>query len=880
MQHIKVSSSEFNVLSENFKDVNAAFDSNAVSSLVKDTIGKSSGSLSLASSSFDGGFAGFSNCCSRAVNFIKYDIFMNFFQQVALWFENFELPKGFQNALDKLFKFISLMWTFVSSITELIIFYLWGSLSFILFTVWLIQKTYDPNIEIQGYNVYGWQRRGNLWLLYTKYLVTILTTLYLPTMNSTFKVIFCDKTMMSYYEMQCYEGKHYIHLVIAFFILIYIGVYLPYTIYRTIRKYQPVPQRFDAQGRRLDLKKNKKEYLQQYRELLQNDQCPYKFLYAGYEYGWSAYKVIIMVIKVLLVIPCIPYIKSELLSVSLSTAIVTAYCLLSTIMRPFINDSDDYLDISARVTSLLTLIIQILVITKVISGTYANVLLLVFHIINLVIMVVIILYSIPLVKTFFRKHFGSIKYSSNMDYNTEVTRKQMIWQRFWRGILASDERTFPAYERLLELDDIVRRVGKNAYRSGLFPPGKNIAQCRRLARELEGVDVYYKCDEIKDPTYWGRMYIKPFPFICVVVYDNSQKTVEIHDYNIEEFIRQNLKDPAIVDARRIRRALRCLDGEMIHYECDISTLPLGGFCCNMVPVECHCSMGRLTVKTKSNDMFCHGFDVTIDFCDGKYTDRLGIVHEDQHCKIGNKELGIDASFASNSRIVRLLNDRRNYFLIQSKWEDLHERMCYYRMDLEAERSSNEEQLSYAFWVLIYNNHHLPKDVLESFLTRFEKNPQLQKIMKNREKDFDSLYSRLRYFDSHPAISYWYSFWDDIYSKNFELKKIQKNIELFDLTSQFAIAYHPVSMNRLKNNLVALKLRTKRGGGLFNDKICDKLESKLTDLGSAELDYSKIKYVMPASPDSMMDPRCTNQFVLPENATYLMQATMLAWNGKE
>ena len=76
MKHIKVSSPELGALSGTFKDVNAAFDSNAVSTLVKDTIGKSSGSLTLASASIDGGFAGVAECCSRAMNFIKYDIFM------------------------------------------------------------------------------------------------------------------------------------------------------------------------------------------------------------------------------------------------------------------------------------------------------------------------------------------------------------------------------------------------------------------------------------------------------------------------------------------------------------------------------------------------------------------------------------------------------------------------------------------------------------------------------------------------------------------------------------------------------------------------------------------------------------------------------------
>lgn len=880
MNHVKVTKENFSGLSSSIsKDYNAAFDGNEVGNLVKDTISKSAGSLNLASITFDSGFS-LGGCCTRAFNFIKYDIFMNFAQQIALWFDNFEIPETFTRAFEKIYQFISLIWTFISGITELVIFYLWGSLSFLLFTIWLIQKIFDPQLEIQGYNAYGWQQRGTIWNLYTKLLVTILTTLYLPTMNSTFKVLFCDPTMMAYYEMQCYEGKHMIHLGVAFFLLIYIGIFLPFTLYRTIRRYQPEPQRYDAQGRIIDAKENKNEYHEQYRELLEADRCPYKFLYSGFEYGWSAYKVIIMLIKVLLVIPCIPFIHSEITSVSISCGIVFMYCLLSTIMRPFINDSDDWLDISARITSFLTLIIQILVLTNVLSGQLASITLLVFHIINIIVMVAIILTSIPFVTNFFRKHFGSLKVSSNMDYNTEVTRKQMIWQRFWRGVLATDESTYPAFERLLELDDIVRRIGKDQYRSGLFPPTNEIAQCRRMARELEGPDVYYKTDEIKDKTYWGRMYIKPFPFVCVIVYDNSEKTIEIHDHNIVDFISQNFKNERIVEARKIRRALRCLNGEMVHYECDVSILPIAGVACNVVPIECHCSMGRLTVQTKSNDMFCHGFDVAIDFCDGAYTDAIGKMRTDQHCVIRNKDLGIEDSFESNSLILKLLNDKRNMFLIESKWADLNERLTYYRMDNEIERTENENEMSYSFWILIYNNHHLPREVLNKFLNEFERNPALHNIMKNRAKEFDSLYSRLRYFDSHPVISYWYSFWDDIYNQNSILKKIQNCNELFDLTSEFAIAYHPVSMSRLKTNLEKLKLRKSNGKGLFNDKILTKLEAKLADLGHAELDYSKIEYVIPPSGDAINDPRCTSEILIPENATYIAQAAMLAWNGKE
>ena len=47
MEHVKIPKSEFGALSGSFKDVNVAFDSSSVSDLVKNTIGKSSDSLTL-----------------------------------------------------------------------------------------------------------------------------------------------------------------------------------------------------------------------------------------------------------------------------------------------------------------------------------------------------------------------------------------------------------------------------------------------------------------------------------------------------------------------------------------------------------------------------------------------------------------------------------------------------------------------------------------------------------------------------------------------------------------------------------------------------------------------------------------------------------------
>lgn len=304
-----------NVLGNLPSDINVAFDSQAVQSLATSKLGSFGSTLSTAGINLDG-WEGCGQCCTNIKNFVKYDIILAFVQQIGLWFDNFQLPQGFKDAWAGFMQFVSLMWTFISGITELMIFYAWSGISCLLFIIWLFQKTGDPVKEIQGPNTYGWEKRGKVWLFWTKILVTLLTTLYMPTMNSVFKVVFCDPAFMNPYELTCYDGDHWGHLAFALVVLLFIGLYLPFVVYQVIRDYQPQPQSFDSEGNYIDIVNDRKAFLNQYRDLMNHDDCPYAFLYSGYEYSWSAYKVIVMIIKMLLVIPCIPLITSQLVSVS------------------------------------------------------------------------------------------------------------------------------------------------------------------------------------------------------------------------------------------------------------------------------------------------------------------------------------------------------------------------------------------------------------------------------------------------------------------------------------------------------------------------------------------------------------------------------------
>lgn len=202
--------------------------------------------------------------------------------------------------------FISLVWAFISGIEMLYVFYLWGAIASILLIIWLIQKNWDPEQEIQGPNTYGWEERGTAWNICTRILVTALTFLYLPCMTSAFQVMFCFGDMLEPFEITCYEGKYWGHFFVSLGLFVFIGLFLPYQVYIVINKYQPIPHQYDESGLKIDIAADNGKYLENYRHLLDDDKCPYNFLYCGFEYGWSSYKVISMVIKMLLVFPMIP----------------------------------------------------------------------------------------------------------------------------------------------------------------------------------------------------------------------------------------------------------------------------------------------------------------------------------------------------------------------------------------------------------------------------------------------------------------------------------------------------------------------------------------------------------------------------------------------
>jgi hypothetical protein len=98
-------------------------------------------------------------------------------------------------------------------------------------------------------------------------------------------------------------------------------------------------------------------------------------------------------------------------------------------------------------------------------------------------------------------------------------------------------------------------------------------------------------------------------------------------------------------------------------------------------------------------------------------------------------------------------------------------------------------LSYAFHSFIYENGDLyERKIIERLLVEGEKSSLMKAVPLLFKRQFDFLYNRLTFFDSHPALSFWYLFWDDVWRNNKDMQIFQGKDELFSPMSPNSLCY--------------------------------------------------------------------------------------------
>jgi len=742
-------------------------------------------------------------------------------------------------------------------------------------------------------------------VLFMKYTLIILMSAYLPVSRVCVQILACETSMaksikslgatninctvvtapegsiFQYTETcDCKQWKPYTGIMVgAIILLIMFTVLFPIFAFRLIKKNIPYGSREDP-NRRYNADGIMVEYTDKmYLHDLRNDprqlSNPFLVLYDGFERKWCYYKVIIMIFKLVVIIPVIVLWNNTVLQTIITLVILAIFFIMSSISRPFVSRVADTMDLSGRITAFLTVLFGLISAPAVAPGTSSVMgsLINITNAINAAVMVFGSLYGIYAVRQYVRGLFGALRFSNTVDdsngsferivlgtpgWDLRLEIKHRIWHRFWRStLMKAYKKECPKLgERLGELERITADVGRFKivdHFAALLYPGRGELR-KWIADELEGVDVFWDGqthDGVLDSmTRFGKMYIKPYPFHCVMVYDDSTDFTFIYEKDLDRFVARNT-DPEIQRRRGVRKALRALEGELVycpferyethqvedgteHYT-DSQGKSHTRTRFSSVQVLMHYTSGRIDVgQNKAKQEFSAGFKVTCTFSDGYGSARAPHTGQMKEIRatavLGAAELDIGTDYHVIGKLATILGHPQNVPIVQSNLPRIYAKERNYRIKLKDDREAEEMQLSNSFWLHIFDADGIPRSALEYYFTNFEANPDLRKLPKVHSKALDFLYTRLAVVRSHPAAEFWYVFWDDIWECNCNSMKPfkRKEVEAFlNPMSATSIAYNPIPRPELEKKLESFNLLSKRR--YFTPIILDGLYKKLDDI---------------------------------------------------
>ncbi|RLN10317.1 hypothetical protein BBJ28_00023253 [Nothophytophthora sp. Chile5] len=755
-------------------------------------------------------------------------------------------------------------------------------------------------------------------------LITIYLTAYLPITQMSFNVLVVtghpeDESAATsvHFASQYQNGPFWFFFPLESIFLIFLFTLpLPFLLVWSIQKNRPSGSLEDEDTTH-DLDGEKVKFDDRvYTELVSSDPsqlgCPYRSLYAGFERKWSTYKVIQMVAKVLMAIIVVSAGKFMRVGGMLISGLYLFVVILSYYSEPFIDPLDDKAELFSKCTALLTAVggmaaafVEQMGDTSSRSATAIEWLMIIIicaHIANLFVMVVVLLLGMNWARPLIKRLIGWFSFSDTSrgledarairvlpGWNLQKEAKHRVWQAFWRALLldlaekegsgpqenakAKDnysEKKVTGAARLAKLEEAV--VASGSHRVHSHWRGKEhayTAQLRQLARKvLEGVDVYWddrkgaRDGHLDSASCFGKMYAVPYPFHCVVVYDDVEDEAIVRDdvkdneplgsthSNLAKLLFLNFT-PEIMAKRELRQKLRALSDQKTQIYFPYSRpekVWLGpkllGWKWSIVPrltwpgtfrFECHYTHGELKVKTKEGKTkrkMAEGFDVTMTYEDGsgevevprdsgrKYSikNRKAVMKADH--------IGLEPSMEESDKLRTIFERTR------LDWEkglkNLQKQHQKYRRGLAKVQAEARATLSDDFWYFVYNNPHLARDKLEQYLTEREKNPALQKVPKTHAEALNALYLRRDWVLKHPTITFWFVFWDDLYARNSSMKCLLPAD--FDPLQPTSICYHVMERSVLTAWLRERNLY--RRWILFNPRLLDVLYEQVDKLRTA------------------------------------------------
>ncbi|ETP25160.1 hypothetical protein F441_01957 [Phytophthora nicotianae CJ01A1] len=465
----------------------------------------------------------------------------------------------------------------------------------------------------------------------TTIFLTVILTLYLPLTQLAFNVLVVthDKHDHSSAEKVGFMHRYrdgplwFFFPLEAIFLLLTFTLGLPILLIWSIWKNRPngsledEDYTYDLDGEEVPFDDKV------YTELVSSDPsqlgCPFRSLYAGFERSWSIYKVLQMIAKTVLALIVVAAAKSVRISGLLISICYFFVVGLSKYSQPFIDPVDDLMELISKTTALTTAVgatavayVSEVVDTSPNAVTHVNRFMgfvVVVHWVNMVAMLVALAFGVSALRVQLKRLTGWLSFSDTSRgiddgraktiipyWDIAKEAKHRVWQAFWRAILlelavptssddvsnqkwkggGSKDVSVKGTDRLASLEEAVVASGLKRVESHWFGTEHvYTTQLRRLAREaLEGVDVYWnnpfgaRDGHLDSVTCFGKMYVVPYPFHCVVVYDDAEDEAIIRDdcekfsplksyENLSKLLFLNFT-PDIMKKRELRQKLRVL----------------------------------------------------------------------------------------------------------------------------------------------------------------------------------------------------------------------------------------------------------------------------------------------------------------------------------
>jgi len=373
---------------------------------------------------------------------------------------------------------------------------------------------------------------------------------------------------------------------------------------------------------------------------------------------------------------------------------------------------------------------------------------------------------------------------------------------------------------------------------------------------------------------FGRLAVDPYPYRLEIHWDGKQShdQAEVpswgtHKYRLQELWNMQLR-PDVVRMKAVRLQLRgAAAGQELynpHERDEDKTRQLKDgkdeegkqkYKTEYYTIHWKYHQGQVTIKSDFGENvvldgqgnFDQGFDVSMWYHDGQGVEtngsQKGTTHKAGVWNMKSDQMGINhTNYQMTDALHRILTQSppqeyyhhcSNALLVEQGIERYNEKLQQFRQKNLRERYWENYALSWSFWYLIYNNDMISLPQMNTHFNTIEQNPKLRNVVGKYTKELTAITEMIAYFNTHPCVGYWYTYWNDVYKMNADLPGIKANEDMFNSAVSTSICFKPMGRKETEAFLSSAKGKAPLG----------KNQKAHLDLLFAQVDAIKKKHPM-------------------------------------